>query len=51
MSHLTAIDDKLVAEVTEWRRHLHANPETAFDEKAVAQPAAPSGVDTNFMNS
>ncbi|MEX0407840.1 amidohydrolase [Aquibium sp. LZ166] len=36
MGHLTAIDDQLVAEVTEWRRHLHANPETAFDEKATS---------------
>ncbi len=30
------IDNNLVEEATAWRRHLHAHPETAFEEKATA---------------
>lgn len=30
------IDNSLVEEATAWRRHLHAYPETAFEEKATA---------------
>jgi amidohydrolase len=36
MTRTIAIDDDLVAEATKWRRHLHANPETAFTEHATA---------------
>jgi len=30
------IDKGLIDDVTKWRRHLHANPETAFEERATA---------------
>ena len=30
------IDNSLIEEATAWRRHLHAHPETAFEEKATA---------------
>lgn len=30
------IDKSLIDDATAWRRHLHANPETAFDEKATS---------------
>jgi amidohydrolase len=32
----TPIDNNLVDEATKWRRHLHAHPETAFDEHATS---------------
>lgn len=36
MSQTITIDDDLVAEAIKWRRHLHANPETAFEENATS---------------
>jgi amidohydrolase len=36
MTRTITIDDDLVAEATRWRRHLHANPETAFTEHATS---------------
>jgi len=36
MSRPITIDEDIVAEATKWRRHLHANPETAFEEHATA---------------
>ena len=36
MSHQPTIDGSLVKEATNWRRYLHAHPETAFDERATA---------------
>lgn len=36
MSLSLPIDKSLIDDATTWRRHLHANPETAFEEKATA---------------
>ena len=36
MSRQVSIDQSLVDETTQWRRHLHAHPETAFDEHATS---------------
>ena len=36
MSGPITIDEGLVKEATRWRRHLHAHPETAFEETATA---------------
>lgn len=36
MSRPVTIDESIVEKATEWRRHLHANPETAFEETATA---------------
>jgi amidohydrolase len=36
MSRPITIDEDIAEEATKWRRHLHANPETAFEENATA---------------
>lgn len=36
MSRSNTIDQSLIDDVTAWRRHLHAHPETAFDENETA---------------
>lgn len=36
MSHSFTIEKDLVDDVVKWRRHLHAHPETAFEENATA---------------
>ena len=36
MSDKIAIDQSLVGEAIQWRRHLHAHPETAFEEHATS---------------
>jgi len=36
MSRSNTIDQSLIDDVTAWRRHLHAHPETAFDEHETA---------------
>lgn len=36
MSRSITIDKSIIDEATKWRRHLHAHPETAFEENATA---------------
>lgn len=36
MNHSFTIDKRIVDDVVKWRRHLHAHPETAFEEKVTA---------------
>src|ERR1700744_6360869 len=37
MSGPLHIDQSLVDDTIQWRRHLHAHPETAFDEHATSE--------------